>query len=98
MILGEAPVWNASAIALLRQYLDSDAGKVFLAQLASRRTALMTGSDNLNAVALRATEVAGYEKCINTILQLAEPLKPELATHSEQYPDLDDETAWKQKQ
>lgn len=95
MILGTPPGWNADAAALLKQFLDSPVGGVFLAHLASHRPSFHPTTD-LNSVALQAKEIAGFERAINTIIQLSEP--PELTNDqpkiSDAYPDLDDETKW----
>lgn len=94
MILREPPVWNEAAAELLKQFLDSGAGTLFLAHLAAHRPALATNTSDVNAVALQASVVAGYERAITNILSLAEPPTKE-GDAEETYPHLDDDSKWK---
>lgn len=99
MILREPPQWNKDAAALLRQFIETPTGQLFLAQIAFRRPNLLSSTD-INAVALRAASVHGFEHALQTILSLIEP--PVEAERSEPeteaFPDLDDKSAWEKKQ
>jgi hypothetical protein len=92
----EASPWNKDAAALLNQFFETATGQLFLAHMASGRPALLTNHDNVNAVAIRASEVAGYERAINKIFSLAVPPVEEHQNHNP-YPDLDNEAAWDDK-
>lgn len=89
----EAPDWNSSSAALLRHFLETGAGQVFLANLITGRPSLLVSTDNLNSVALKASEVAGYEGCINRLFFLTKDPEKEQTPH-ENYPDLDNNDAW----
>lgn len=86
-------LWSSSSAALLRQYLETDAGQVFLAHLSSHRPGLLVGSGDVNSVALKAMEVAGFEKCFNTILLAAQPPQEEQKSQ-ESFPELEDDSKW----
>lgn len=99
--LREPPVWNQSAVDLLNQFLETPIGQVFLATLASQRPGFSTPTWRAEAVALRAKEIEGYEKCIQEILRLTEPVREEqsnqLPNGSSAYPPLDDDSQWDDK-
>ncbi len=97
MILGQLPEWNESAASLLKQYLESGSGQLFLAHLTTSRPSLLAGSSDVNAVALRASEAAGFERALSQILSLSEPPPKSAGPGREQYPSLDDETAWDER-
>jgi hypothetical protein len=100
MIIGTPSEWNADAAALLAQFLETGVGKLFLAQVAVQRPSLFRTASGVpsdaNLFALRASEVAGYERALDTILTLASP-PANAAKVIENYPPLDDEKAWEQK-
>jgi hypothetical protein len=92
----QPPVWNKDAAALLKQFIESPVGETFLANLTFIRPALLVGTPDPNAVALRASQVAGYEQCMNAIFTLMEPPTEEVQL-SEAYPPLDDDSRWPDK-
>jgi len=94
MIIGTPSDWTNGASELLRQFLGSTVGQQFLAHLAVGRPSLLDNFD-LTGNALRSQQVVGYEKCLNAILTLAEPVPDKKEqTSAETYPDLDDDKAW----
>lgn len=93
-ILREPPLWNADAAGLLKDFLESTVGQVFLANLAAGRPDFLPNAD-LNATALRACEIAGYEKCVSNLLHLTEAPKELTETASSAYPPIDDEENWR---
>lgn len=99
MIVGTPPGWSKGASELLKQFLETQTGQLFLAQLATTRPSL-SGSEEINAVALRAKYVGGYEACLAKISTLSEPPPVEdgKGDTDELYPDLDDESKWKDGQ
>lgn len=95
MIVGTPPGWSKGASELLRQFLETQTGQLFLAQLAATRPSLST-SDEINTVALRAKFAGGYEACIARISTLSEPpVEDGKEDADELYPSLDDESKWK---
>lgn len=92
-ILRDPPLWNADAAGLLKDFLESTVGQVFLANLAASRPDFFPNAD-LNATALRACEIAGYEKCVSALLRLTEAPKEPVQTESNSYPSIDDEEKW----
>jgi hypothetical protein len=89
----QIPNWSDSSASLLRRYLETDAGQLFLAQLTSNRPSLITDSRDINKVALKASEVAGFEKCVNLIFSLAKPQEEEQPPLVS-LPPLDDDSQW----
>lgn len=94
MILGTPPGWSKGSAELLKQFLETQTGLLFLANLASARPSLSPDSD-ISAVALQAKFVAGYELAIERISSLTEPPIEDKDTGEETYPNLDDESKWK---
>jgi len=90
----ELPIWNKAASELLAQFLRTGTGEVFLALLSASRPGLMVGTETLEATALRAREVAGYENCFREILRMATPPLDETATKTDTFHDIDDESKW----
>ena len=78
---------------ITRQFLESPVGSLFWAHLGEARGQLATGVTDINAVALRAAEVAGFETALRTVLSLAEPPKA-VSDMPDNYPPLDDDTKW----
>lgn len=89
---GEPRPWNKDSAALLKQFLHTGTGRNFLLQLGFYRPAYGPGSV-VEQTALQARFVAGYEFAVNHILSLAEP-PPEALRTPEQYPPLEDDSAW----
>ena len=96
MILREPSSWSKDNSAILRQFLDSGTGQLFLAHLAAARPGLLTDSNDVNRVALRASDAAGWEGAISCALSLAE-LPKENLLERETYPNLDDDAQWGEK-
>jgi hypothetical protein len=98
MIINEPPLWNKAASEILNQFLSGTTGQLFLAHLAVSRPALLRGVGDINLVALRAQDTAGYEACIARVLSLAEPPVEEKSSDvPDNYPPLDDDSQWTQK-
>lgn len=93
----DAPLWTPKAAGLLAQFLATPTGAAFLANLATRRPSLQPTSYDLTTRALAGAEVAGFERCFFAISALAtvDEQKPETA--HDNYPDLDNDEAWKVK-
>jgi hypothetical protein len=99
MIVGTPPNWSKGTAELLKQFIESSTGQLFLANLAASRPTL-SSSDELNVVALRSKLAGGYEACLDRILSLTEPPVEagDDAEPDELYPSIDDESKWnKQK-
>jgi len=93
-IFGEPPEWNDSASALLKQFLETPTGQVFLATLGAQRPAF-TAELTTDSVALRAKEIQGYEACISSIFRLAtRSSSSPPAEEKPAYPDVDDDNQW----
>jgi hypothetical protein len=88
----EGSPWNRDAAALLKQFLETGAGKTFIAQLGYRRPNF-SGASEPNAVALQAKFVAGFEACLAQIMILTEPPAEEERPVNN-YPDIDDDSQW----
>lgn len=88
----EPKPWNKDSAALLKQFLHTGTGRVFIFQLAYFRPSL-AAEKTVEATALQGKFVAGYEDALNRILSLAEP-PIELERNPEQYPPLDDDSLW----
>lgn len=87
------PEWSAASAALFRKYVDTDAGQLFLAQVASGRPPLISNSNDINGIAIRASEVCGYEKCVNLIFSLMKAPE-EAKAETEALPSLDNDALW----
>jgi len=92
--MNELPVWNKDGAELLAQFLNTGAGQVFIQLLSAARPGLMAGAETLEATALRAREVAGYESCFREILRMATPPSEETQTANETFPDIDNDAKW----
>jgi hypothetical protein len=92
----EAPPWTKDSAALFKQFCESGVGQLFLATVISGRPSLLSGQADLEATALQAREVAGYERAVNLILSLMEP-PIEAPSETENYPPLDDDSKWEKK-
>jgi hypothetical protein len=93
-IVREPPAWNNDAAGLLKEFLGTPVGQAFLAHLVASRPSFVSG--DLNAVALRASQIDGYEKCYSTILRLTDSLE-ESREEVPAYPPLEDDSQWPEK-
>ena len=92
MIVG-IPEWNKDSAELLRQFLDTGAGQLFITHLSAARPALLPDSADINHTATRASTVRGFELAVNAVLSLSVPPVAE-KTEVENYPNLDDDSKW----
>jgi hypothetical protein len=91
--------WTSGHATVLRQFLESPEGRDALALLASFRPALLDGAHQVKTL-VRSGEVKGYELAITTLLSMVTP-EFEKSLHKpkeleQSYPDLDDDTKWKE--
>lgn len=89
-----SPGWSKGSAGILKQFLESATGQLFLDNLAHARPSLAAGSD-LNTVALQAKAVGGYESALAQILALTEPpVEVDGEQTSELYPPIEQDALW----
>jgi hypothetical protein len=96
IVTPSVPGWNKDAAYILKRFLDTAVGKLFLIQLSARRPRFYPGID-LAGAGLNGKYVAGYEAAINQIMYLMEPPDVPTSGVESHYPDLDDDSQWVDK-
>jgi len=91
--VSEPSKWNSDAAALLKQFLSSKTGRLFLLHLDYMRPSLNLPTPTVEAMALQGRYVSGYEEAVSNILSLTVP-PTEDGTQPTMYPSLDDDSAW----
>lgn len=90
----EPSKWNNDAALLLKQFLATSTGRLFLLHLDYLRPDL-SSLEVMESVALKAKLVEGYERAISNVISLSMPQPKEgEATSTVFYKDLDDDTQW----
>lgn len=90
----EIPQWTPAAAGILAQFLATPTGSAFIANLGMRRPSLQPGNFDLTTRAIAGAEVAGFERCFSTISMLASVTEEKPEPINENYPSLDDDSAW----
>jgi hypothetical protein len=85
--------WTRDEAELFQDLLKNPVLQRAVSHVAFSRPSLLSGAD-INQTALRAAEVAGFEKALATFLSLQEPPPKEESPRAEAYPDLDDDSKW----
>lgn len=93
----DAPEWNSDNASELKSFLSGETGQKVLGILAYFSPKPMDGSD-VNKTLVSAGEVRGYTDAVENILNLRTHRPPETEPKTENYPSLDDETAWPELQ
>jgi hypothetical protein len=95
MIIGQPPAWTKDAAEIVQSFLRSPVGTAALAHIAARRPKLTVGTD-VNAAALAGSAAAGYERCIDNFLSLADipAAEGDAKPADDNYPDIDDNSKW----
>jgi len=90
------PQWDSNDAKLLRELLTSDTFQKALRIILEDRPQLMDGT-NVNCTLVRNGEVKGFDAALTSIFALTfEQPKPQIT--SENYPSLDDNSAWELQQ
>lgn len=89
-------LWTRDAALLLKQFLMTSTGQVFVAELIARRPSFNSRpAGRCESVAMQSKMVEGYEQAVQQILSLAEPPADLVAEAPTLYPDLDaDDKVW----
>jgi hypothetical protein len=92
----QATLWNKDASVLLKQFLLTTTGQVFMAELIARRPSFISRpAGRCEGVAMQSKMVEGYELAVQRILDLAEPPNDLIEGAPPLYPDLDaDDKVW----
>lgn len=85
--------WTSVEAKILRDFLNSDVGRLALEWVVFRAPELLDGSDK-NKTLVASGEVKGYQNAISTLWNLTVE-QPAEAKIPENYPDLNDDSAWK---
>lgn len=97
MIFNKTLPWNSDAASILKQFLRTGVGQVFIATLAAQRPSLTT-ANNLDEAALQGKLAAGYEKALDNIMLLSEPVDEDiLQAEGSTFRDLEDDSQWNDK-
>lgn len=86
------PVWDSNDASILREFLTSDTFKKALRLVLEDRPELLDGGD-VNRTLVRNGEAKGFDAAITAIFRLTFE-QPKAQTPSQNYPDVDDESAW----
>ena len=90
----EPSKWNNDAAALLKQFLSTSTGRLFLLHLDYLRPNL-SSSCVAEEVALKAKVVEGYERAVSNVLALSMPVPKEGEIIADVfYKDIDDDSQW----
>jgi len=92
----ELTEWNSIHADNLRAFLRTESGKMLVPLLTALRPQLLDGG-HPNKTLVRNGEVRGYELCLSYFDLILSPeflKQPQPA--DENYPDLDDDSKWKQ--
>lgn len=89
----EPKKWTSVEAKLLRDFLDSDAGKLALDWVIFQAPELLDGSDRGKTL-VASGEVKGYQGALTNLYSLTVE-QPAEAKVPENYPDLDSDSAWK---
>lgn len=85
--------WSGEDASLLRQFLESDAGKRALYHLSEAAPELLDGSDNGRTL-VASGRVGGYNQAIKNLLSLIVEPPPSVPEVRDEWPDLDNDEAW----
>ncbi|NOS67376.1 MAG: hypothetical protein HOO67_03355 [Candidatus Peribacteraceae bacterium] len=89
----EAPEWNSDNASELKTFLSGETGRKVLEILAYFAPKPLDGSD-VNKTLVSAGEVRGYTEAVEQIISLRTHRPPETEPKTENYPSLDDDSAW----
>lgn len=93
-ILASGSDWIFTDAERLQSFLESETGKRFIAQLASKAPLLLASGD-VNSILIRSGEVRAFSSVVQMIIDLAHPEPPPQDNPvSKAHPDLEDDSAW----
>ncbi len=89
--------WNSDDTAAFRVFLGTRAGSRLIPKLVESAPALLAAGD-INAILVRNGARIGFEQAARELLLLAYPPPAPPQTEATNYPRLDDDKAWDDKQ
>lgn len=89
----EPLTWDSNDASLLKAFLNTDVAKKAFAIVMDSCPVLLDGGD-VNKTLVRSGEVKGFSLALNTLFELVVK-KPEITQSPTAYPDLDDESKWR---
>lgn len=93
---GPESEWFSEDAQRLRTFLETPTGQRMLAKLVSARPSFAPANAHPHKSFAQARDIAGYEKAIEALMELMQPpQEPEKDLIQQNYPALDDDTAWK---
>lgn len=91
-VTNEPLEWTSEDVVNLRNFLKTQTGSRFIANLTETAPVLL-GEGDVNAILIRSGEVRGTLSIVRSIFALASTSgKPEVSP--DPYPDLEKDTAW----
>lgn len=84
--------WTSREAKILRDFLDSDVGKLALEWAAFKSPDLLDGAHQIKTL-VRSGEVKGYQDALMNLVSLTTQ-EPEGIKRPSAYPSLDDDAAW----
>ena len=87
------PEWDSVDAVNLKQFLDSQTGQRWLGHLLFQAPHLLDGSD-VNKTLVASGAVKGYTMAVENAISMTVQ-KPETPKPKDNYPSLDDDSAWK---
>ena len=88
------PRWAFDDAELLKSFLDTPTGKLFLTHLAWLRPSIPPAHDKVTNPVASAYELRGYEGALFNLLSLREATPNTDAPITANYPDPEDDSLW----
>ena len=86
--------WDSGNAQLLREFLEGPTGQRMLQHLSFSLPESYDGPNGTQMIAA-AKKIEGYQEAISNLVNLTKE-QPQQAMPTEQYPDLDDDSKWKE--
>lgn len=91
-------LWSSDDAAALRAFLASPSGKRLVEALVFYRPSFEASSASMESSFARARDIAGYERCVENLVGLTNPITKSEPTASElqerNYPPPEDDRYW----
>lgn len=91
------PEWSSDDAAQLKLFLESNVGQRALAHVLDEKPSLLDGSD-VNKTLVASGNVRGFVLAIESLFRLTYEQPTQDKQADTDYPDLDDESKWKDGQ
>ena len=92
-IIASSLDWTQVDAEKLAAFLDTETGRRFIPKLVENAPPLFDGGDT-NKILIRAGEVRGFQTVVREIISLAHPPPPSPSAPANEYPPLENDSAW----